>query len=133
MVSPSPSAPESVAVPPPFPAVSRPARVYLGSENLYPSSVYQSSLASRFVLYDDGTFALQFASVKNPFFEYRGTYIEATLPTPPEVFITFTWEGWSSAGPWGATGTLNDRSLTVAYNLIMVMTDFVDGVYVRTQ
>jgi hypothetical protein len=88
--------------------------VYVDSENLYPSSVYQSSLASRFVLYDDGTFALQFASARHSFFESRGTYSEATLPTSPEALVTFSWEGSSAAGPWGATGMLNDRSLPLS-------------------
>jgi hypothetical protein len=39
--------------------------------------------------------------------------------------------GWSSAGPWGAAGTLGGNSLTVRYNLIMQMTDFEDAIYVR--
>jgi hypothetical protein len=120
--------------PPPFPALSRPARVYVGSADLYPPSGYSlGPLASRYVLYEDGTFALQFTSAKQTFFEYRGTYIEATLPTLPDALVTFKWEGWSAAGPWGATGSLNDRSLTVSYNVIMMLSDFVDGVYVRTQ
>lgn len=39
--------------------------------------------------------------------EYRGRYTEAN------GVITFEWDGWSRAGPWGATGTLNGDSLTV--------------------
>jgi hypothetical protein len=44
--------------------------------------------------------------------------------------ITFEWEGWSVAGPWGATATISDDSLSVEYNLIMQLTDFEDAVYV---
>ena len=31
--------------------------------------------------------------------------------------ITFEWEGWSVAGPWGATGTLQGATLIVQDNL----------------
>ena len=41
--------------------------------------------------------------------------------------IKFEWEGWSVAGPWGATGTLKGDSLTVHYNEIMRHTDFEDA------
>lgn len=119
---PSPSNPAAVT----FPEVSRPARVYVAvSSPYYP--MHGSPLASRYVLYDDGTFALQYSSAKFPFFEYRGAYKEAN------TLITFEWEGWSLAGPWGATGALADDSLTVGYNLIMQLSDFEDGVYIRTR
>jgi hypothetical protein len=45
--------------------------------------------------------------------------------------ITFAWEGWSVAGPWGATGSITDDSLSVRYNVIMQLSDFEDGVYLR--
>lgn len=110
----------------PFPAVSRPARIYVAvSSPSYP--MHGSPLASRFVLYDDGTFGLQYSSANYPFFEYRGTYKEAN------ALITFEWEGWSTAGPWGATGSVTDDSLTVRYNVIMQLSDFEDGVYIRTK
>ena len=137
-----PTAPDSTSNPPPisnppsppnpptgadpFPAVSRPARVYVAvSRPTYP--IHGSPLASRYVLYDDGTFGLQYSSANYPFFEYRGTYGEAN------GHITFEWEGWSVAGPWGATGSLTEDSLTVRYNLIMQLSDFEDGVYIRTK
>jgi hypothetical protein len=75
---------------------------------------------SRFVLYDTGGFALQYVSLGG---EYRGGYTESN------GVITFAWEGWSTAGPWLATGTLKDGSLTVQYNFIMMMSDFEDAVY----
>jgi len=118
--APSPPAeqlPTPAPTPPPthipkFPAISQPARVYIGT-------------SSRYVLYDDGTFALQYSTARNPLFEYRGTYSEA------DGHIDFSWEGWSAAGPWGASGTLTEDSLSVTYNLIMQLTDFEDEVYAR--
>ena len=107
--TPAPTPPTHI---PTFPAISQPARVYIGT-------------SSRYVLYDEGTFALQYSTARNPFFEYRGTYSEAN------GHIDFSWEGWSAAGPWGASGTLTGDSLSVTYNSIMQMTDFEDGVYVR--
>ncbi len=43
--------------------------------------------------------------------------------------MNFQWEGWSTAGPWGATGTVNGNSLTVQYNAVMEWSDFEDAVY----
>jgi hypothetical protein len=78
---------------------------------------------SRFVLYDNGAFVLQYVGLGGG---YRGGYTEAN------GVIVFEWEGWSAAGPWGATGTVKGDSLTVQYNLIMQLTDFEDAAYVRT-
>ncbi len=118
------AAPQPPRNPPAFPDVSRAARVYLAAD--WPASTYHGgSLASRYVLYDDGTFTLQYASPNYPFFEYRGRYIEA------DGVITFHWDGWSVAGSWGARGPITPERLVVHYNEIMTMSDFVDGVYVR--
>ena len=109
------------SAPPPtnFPALSGPSRTFAFDHKLtYPLTDYTKQ--SRFVLYDNGAFALQYVSLG---IEYRGGYTESN------GVITFQWEGWSIAGPWGATGTLKDGSLTVRYNLIMQMTDFEDAVY----
>ena len=80
-------------------------------------------LASRFVLYDDSTFALQFASGLYGLFEYGGRFSRV------ESRIIFTWQGWSIAGPWGAEATRRGDSLTVSYNDIMQLTDFIGGTY----
>ena len=107
-----------------FPPVSKPARIYLFARELsYP--VREWTNGSRYVLHDDRTFALQYLRSRGSF-EYRGTYKEEN------GHITFEWEGWSAAGPWGATGSLTDDSLTVRYNLIMELTDFENAVYIRT-
>ena len=118
--------PPVLDVPRGFPAVSRPARIYVAVRlPFYP--MHGSPLASRYVLYDDGTFALQYSSANYPFSELRGAYKEAN------ALITFEWEGWNIAGPWGATGSLSDDSLSVRYNLIMQWPDFEDGVYIRAR
>ena len=109
---------------PPFPAISRPAQIFEGVDSPY-YSMHGSPLASRYVLYDDKTFALQYSSAKYSFFEYRGTY------TSVDDVITFEWEGWSTAGPWGATAKLSGDTLDVRYNIIMVLSDFADGLYIR--
>ena len=77
---------------------------------------------SQFVLYENGAFVLQYAGIG----EYRGRY------TKTDDNFAFEWEGWSAAGAWGATATLKGDSLTVHYNLIMLMTDFEDAVYALT-
>jgi hypothetical protein len=102
-----------------FPALSGPSRTFTFDHNLttHPRDYTQMS---RFVLYDNGAFALQYVSLGG---EYHGGYTESN------GVITFEWEGWSIAGPWGATGTLNDGSLSVRYNEIMQLSDFEDAVY----
>jgi hypothetical protein len=112
---PSPPAPPSSN----FPALSGPSRTFTFDRELtYHVSGYTKQ--SRFVLYDNGAFTLQYGSLG---IEYRGGYTESN------GVITFQWEGWSTAGAWGATGTVNDGSLTVQYNLIMQLSDFEDAVY----
>ena len=109
---------------PSFPAVAQAARIYVAARTtFYP--YHGSPLASRYVLYEDGKFALQYSSANYPFFEYRGTY------TQTGTNLVFDWEGWSVAGPWAATGEVSDETLKVAYNIIMQLSDFEDGVYLR--
>lgn len=124
--------PETTSSPPPptpgpdFPAVSRPARIYLFASKLsYP--VHEWTSGSRYVLYDDGTFALQ--SLRSQGFEYRGTYTESN------ALIMFHWQDNQNVpAPWRpATGTVTDDHLTVRYDVIMNMDDFEDAVYIRTQ
>ena len=88
-----------------------------------PRQVAAYTLASRFVLYDNGTFALQYA-IGSLTPEYRGTYTET------DGHVMFTQEG---GGLWGATGVLTRYSLAVTYNLIMMMSDFEDATYTLIQ
>ncbi len=117
-----PAVPSTTPAPPTtFPALTGPARTFVFDRQLsYPVSHYTSE--SRFVLYDNGAFVLQYPSLGGG---YRGGYTEAN------GVITFAWEGWSVAGSWGATGTIRGDTLTVQYNLIMQLTDFEDAVYAR--
>lgn len=111
----APTTPTATPSGPVFSAILQPARVYLAA--------HSSPRPSRYVLYGDGTFVLQYAS--GP--DYRGRYTEQN------GIITFDWDGSSRAGPWGATGSIGDDTLSVRYNTIMVLSDFEDGVFVRTQ
>jgi hypothetical protein len=97
--------------------LSGPSRTFVFDHELsYPVSDYTKK--SRFVLYDNGAFSLQYPSVGG--LGYRGGYQDAN------GVIAFGWEGGS---PWGATGTLNGGSLTVQYNTSMLLSDFEDAVY----
>ena len=109
-------------VPRAFPALSRPGQIYVATPGLYASI---RNLSSRFVLFTDGTFELQFLG-DGEYFAYTGRYqrVDAT--------VTFEWDGWSTAGPWGATGTLTGDQLAVRFNIIMQLSDFLDGTYVRS-
>jgi hypothetical protein len=111
---PAPTAPPTRT----FPPLSGPSRTFVFDRELsYPVQDYTRK--SSFVLYDNGAFVLRFTGPG----EYRGGY------TVANGVITFEWEGWSTAGPWGATGTIRDDSLRVEYNFIMQLTDFEDAVY----
>ena len=113
----SPPAAQPVSV---FPPLSGPSRTFAFERELsYPVRDYTKS--SRLVLYDNGAFVLRYMTVGSG--GYRGRYTEGNGA------ITFEWEGWSTAGPWGATGSLQGDSLHVQYNFIMQMTDFEDAVY----
>jgi hypothetical protein len=121
---PAPTPPAPIPPPPSFPLLSRPGRIYRADNHLYDDyvAVHLSSLASRYVLYDGGQFALQFASVNYPFFEYPGHY------TVVDSVITFAFAGDPR---WQATGTLKTDSLLVKYNVIASLSDFVDGAYAQ--
>jgi hypothetical protein len=45
--------------------------------------------------------------------------------------LVFHYNAWSAAGALGARGTLRGDTLLLRYNIIMQLTDFEDGVYVR--
>ena len=105
---------------PGFPSVDRPAGIYdRVTYSFIPGS-------SRYVLYDNATFSLQYSLAQWGLVEYKGRYSRA------DSLITFDWDGWSTAGPWGADGILRGDTLIVKYNLVMSWSDFEDGVYVRT-
>ena len=111
--APTASVPPNPEPPPPaeFPPVSGPARVYSEAQPLYPR------YSSRYVLYEDGTFAFQ---MNHPS-EARGTYHVINER------VTFRW---SLDERWESSGLLTDDALIIFYNEYMRMyVDFVDGVY----
>jgi hypothetical protein len=134
----APTAPTSTPVvpsqpppPPPlvrrdFPPLSGPFRTFVFEQGTG-RRVSDYTRQSRFLLYDNRAFALQYPSPP-PGGEYRGEYSESN------GVITFEWkDSWNAAFPWGATGRLQDGLLTVQYNLMMQMTDFEDAAYRLTQ
>jgi hypothetical protein len=88
-------------------------------------TAYHGTLSSHYVLYDDSAFALQFVSGRFGRFEYAGRYTRAG----DRVALSF--DGWSTAGAWEATAVLRGDSLSVKYNTVMMLSDFMDGSYVR--
>ncbi|HUQ19337.1 MAG TPA: hypothetical protein VM099_06955 [Gemmatimonadaceae bacterium] len=116
--APGVGAPAQPSHPTNFPAPTGPARVFAYDHAFWAPQAYTTQ--SRFVLYDNHAFALQYPP---PIGEYRGGYTETNAG------ISFDWEGWSSAGPWWASGTLSGDTLTVRYNMIMALSDFEDAVY----
>jgi hypothetical protein len=112
------------ADPPPPPPVGGPpssaiAGVYVFVGSLaYP--VHGYTTMSRYVVNDDGSFALQYQSIGG----YAGTY------TYENGRITFRF---AADGQWDAIGTFNGDSLEVRYNLLMELSDFENAAYRRMQ
>ena len=93
-----------------FPAPSRPAQIYV-------EAVQTSSQPSRYVLYEDGSFALQY-----PFGEYPGTWSQK------DDVITFTFR----EPLWEAIGFLAGNHMIIQYNYYMAFSDFRGQTYVRS-
>jgi len=108
-----------------FPALSKPGQIYLGSESLYDFyfNSHGGHLLSRYILYDDGTFTLQYVSPRWGFFEYKGWRALAGS--------TISLEFNANTPTWHADATLIGDVLAVKYNLDMQFSDFVDGEYVK--
>ena len=109
--------PPTPRTPPAFPSPSRPSALY---NRVSPASLPGNS---RYVVYDDNTFSLQYASPDHGFLEYPGRYSREASA------ITFIFD--ASPGNWRAAATISGDSLIVTYNLIMQMSDFEDGVFSR--
>lgn len=87
-------------------------------------SPHSRGSVSRYILYDDDRFELQILSIRWEIYSASGRYAR------DGVELTFDFDASSVAGPWQATGTLDGDRLTIRYNLIMMLSDFEDGVYV---
>ena len=79
---------------------------------------------SRYIVYDNGTFSLQYVTPAFGFFEYVGRY------TRQDSAIAFQFD--DNGGIWVADGISAGDSLTVKYNHDMLMSDFEDGVYTQS-
>jgi len=86
---------------------------------------------SRYILHSDSSFLLQYNYDEGNDYrrgiQYKGRYAKTVTSA------SFTWEGWSVAGPWGAIGTLRGDTLTVGYNTIMSLSDCENAVYLRVR
>jgi hypothetical protein len=116
-----PSAPGPVPTPVPmteFPQLTRAGAIY------YRTTASFIPGESRYVIYDDGTFSLQYLRPDWGFFEYPGRYLRA------DSVLTLDFNDADTAGLWQARGVFApDATLTVAYNAVMIGADFEDGKY----
>ena len=103
-----------------FPPLSGPARTFRFERADYRVAEYTQK--SRFVLYDNGAFALQ-SEMSGGL--YRGSY------TDENGVIDFAWDARSNIGTWRATGRLEGDSLNVQDNSVMQLNDFEDAEYTR--
>jgi hypothetical protein len=115
-----PPAPPAPTAPQNFPVPSSAASLY---DRTSPS-VFDGN--SRYVIYENGTFSLQYVSPVWGFFEYPGRYSRT------DSAITFQFDANGGAFPsWLADGIVAGDSLTVKYNHDMLMSDFEDGTYTQ--
>jgi hypothetical protein len=114
-----PPQPPTTGQPSPAPGVppaSGPARTFDFAGPLsYPVSGYTQ--ASKYVLYENGAFALQYSAG-----QYIGSYHEER----GDIIFRF-----ADDSRWEARGTLNGDRLGVRYNQNMELSDFENAVYSR--
>jgi hypothetical protein len=124
--SPDPQSPAQPTTVTGFPALTKPGTIYGEQGQLYAFfSPSQGRLVSRYVIYDDGSFELDFMSETRGFFSYAGTY------TASGTGLALNFSDSDSAGPWTAMGSLSGDQMGVKYNGVMIGADFNDGTYVR--
>ena len=78
-------------------------------------------MTSRYVLYENGAFALQYVSLAG---QYTGSYRQED----GSIYFDFNADRL-----WDASGTLNDDLLEVRYSDQMQHSDFENAVYIRSQ
>ena len=115
---PAVAAPPTVPAPGGFPPPSGNRRTY-AFDSPVGASVASYTRASRYSLYENGAFELSVRDRRHLSGPVRAD----------ELAPDFLLEGWSTAGPWGATASLDGDTLTVRYNTVMMLTDFEDAVY----
>jgi hypothetical protein len=116
-----PQSPQPPAPLPPPPTISGPAALYQRvTPSSYGSDAYLLSLGA------DSAFVIEFPDGSSSW-GWAGRY-ERTDST-----IVFHYNAWSAAGGLEGRGTLRGDTLFIKYNVIMQMTDFEDGAYVRSR
>jgi Tol biopolymer transport system component len=99
-----------------FPPLLRPGIIYVQTTALGATTLGRT----RYVLYEDSTFGLQYAS-NNASFEYAGKYSQA------DSLVSFRFD--ANQGTWTAEGIVRADSLIVKYDDDMTLNDFEDAVY----
>jgi hypothetical protein len=123
---PSPPPPPTPRPPINFPPLSGPSRTFIFDGELT-YRVRDYTRQSRFVLYDNGAFVLQYPPSSLGDGAFRGQYQDAN----GVIMFLFEFQGRSVDDPWDdATGTLRGDSLTVQYDESMQHADFENAVYV---
>jgi dipeptidyl aminopeptidase/acylaminoacyl peptidase len=98
-----------------------------------PATVYNregqnsSGHRSRYILYADNSFSLQYVTSNWLHLYYAGSY------SPLGPGVSFNFYDSNTAGPWTATGNFDGSRLSVTYNIVMSLADFEDGVYVLSE
>ena len=97
----------------------------MGPEHLYDAfmSYHGASLPTRYVLFADSTFHLQFASFRFGVVTYAGRFSRT------DTTFNFSWQNDGGA-PWDAMGIVQGDILHIRYSDNMLMSDFIDGPYV---
>jgi hypothetical protein len=109
-----------------FPPLTGPSRTFIFDRELS-YLVRDFTKQSRFVVYENGAFELQYPPSQNGPGLYRGAYRDVN----DVIMFLFEFQGRRVGSPWDdATGTLNDDLLTVQYNWNMQQADFESSVYV---
>lgn len=119
-----------------FAELEGPGRVFAFREMLPGWEGYigwEGTLSTRYVLYDDGRFALQAADGNSWLGPYTGWYAEAgdsvelhwyaNSTMPPDHPYPAYWH------PWETTATLNAGTLSVTYPIWMWLVGFLDAEY----
>jgi hypothetical protein len=109
---------DSASGPDPIAPAVRATVVYEASDS--------ASHRSRYVLYNDGTFSLEYWRRGNYPFDYRGRYVAT------DSVIQFNFDFFNLPGPWQSIGQLHDDKMAVTYNQVMKRVDFINATFVRT-
>ena len=116
---PTPAAPVQPRPAVDVPPLTGPSITYQFLSGRFSRPVAHNTSTSQYVLYDNGAFALQFAS---PPSQTTGIYQQEAA----RITLRF-----ASTSQWEATATLNGNKLEVQYNDVMQGADFEDADYRR--